>query len=185
MPHALKRFCCNARGAAAVEFALLLPIMLIIWGGIVEIGNVHFAGRKVALSTQSIADLIAQERAVSDAGLANLAQAGNAVMFPYPSGNMSYQMQSIATDADGGIDATLGWQRSFGAAGDGGTAATPPQVNDFLLSNDSTIYVRVAYTYTPVSAFGNIAGISAILEGLNFTEEAFAKPRRINIIPIQ
>ena len=159
-------------------------MMLIIWGGIVEIGNVHFAGRKVALATQSIADLIAQERAVSDAELANLAQAGNAIMFPYPSGNMSYRMESIATDADGGIDATLGWLRTFGGAGGGGTPPLPPEV-DFLLSNDSTIYVRVTYTYAPVSVLGNIAGISAVLEGLDFTEEAFAKPRRINIIPIQ
>ena len=184
MTHALKRFCRNVRGAAAVEFALLLPLMLIIWGGIVEIGNVHFAGRKVALATQSIADLIAQERAVSDAELANLAQAGNAIMFPYPSGNMSYHMQSIATDADGGIDATLGWLRTFGAAGGGGDPVLPPEVG-FLLSNDSTIYVRVAYTYTPVSVLGTIAGINAVLTGLAFTEEAFAKPRRINIIPIQ
>ena len=93
-------------------------------------------------------------------------------------------MQSIATDADGGIDTTLGWLRTFGGAAGGGAPPLPPEV-DFLLSNDSTIYVRVAYTYTPVSALGNIAGISAILEGLTFTEEAFAKPRRINIIPIQ
>ena len=165
-----------------IEFVLLLPVMLIIWGGIVEFSNIHFAGRKVGLATQSIADLIAQERAVTEANLSNLADAGNAIMFPYPTANMAYRMQSVVSDDARTI--TSGWLRSFGAA-QTGAPLIPPEAASLLLTNDSTIYVRVTYTYTPVSVFGNLAALAPLIGTFTFTEEAFAKPRRINQIPLQ
>ena len=110
-----------------IEFVLLLPLMLLIWGGIVEIANVHFAGRKVALATQSIADLIAQERAITIEELTNLVDAGNAIMFPYPTDTMGYRMQSIAVDDDGNIDSLpTTWLFSSGQA-QPGAEPIPPQ----------------------------------------------------------
>ena len=168
-----------------IEFVLLLPLMLLIWGGIVEFSNIHFAGRKVALATQSIADLIAQERSVTIAELTNLVDAGNAIMFPYPTDTMGYRMQSIAVDDDGNIEPDpTSWSFSSGQA-QPGAAPIPAQAESLLTTNDSTIYVRVTYTYEPVSVFGALPGLSELISSITFTEEAFAKPRQINKIPLE
>jgi len=168
-----------------IEFVLLLPLMLLIWGGIVEFANIHFAGRKVALATQSIADLIAQERSVTIAELTNLVDAGNAIMFPYPTDTMGYRMQSIAVDDDGNIEPDpTSWSFSSGQA-QPGAAPIPAQAESLLTTNDSTIYVRVIYTYEPVSVFGALPGLSELISSITFTEEAFAKPRQINKIPLE
>ncbi|HIB19723.1 MAG: TadE/TadG family type IV pilus assembly protein [Alphaproteobacteria bacterium] len=168
-----------------IEFVLLLPLMLLIWGGIVEFANIHFAGRKVALATQSIADLIAQERSVTIAELTNLVDAGNAIMFPYPTDTMGYRMQSIAVDDDGNIEPDpTSWSFSSGQA-QPGAAPIPAQAESLLTTNDSTIYVRVTYTYEPVSVFGALPGLSELISSITFTEEAFAKPRQINKIPLE
>ena len=168
-----------------IEFVLLLPLMLLIWGGIVEFANIHFAGRKVALATQSIADLIAQERSVTIAELTNLVDAGNAIMFPYPTDTMGYRMQSIAVDDDGNINPLpTTWLFSAGQA-QPGAEPIPPQAQTLLTTNDSTIYVRVTYTYEPVSVFGALPGLSELISSITFTEEAFAKPRKINKIPLE
>ena len=168
-----------------IEFVLLLPLMLLIWGGIVEFANIHFAGRKVALATQSIADLIAQERSVTIAELTNLVDAGNAIMFPYPTDTMGYRMQSIAVDDDGNIEPDpTAWSFSSGQA-QPGAAPIPAQAESLLTTNDSTIYVRVTYTYEPVSVFGALPGLSELISSITFTEEAFAKPRQINKIPLE
>ena len=168
-----------------IEFVLLLPLMLLIWGGIVEFANIHFAGRKVALATQSIADLIAQERSVTIAELTNLVDAGNAIMFPYPTDTMGYRMQSIAVDDDGNIEPDpTSWSFSSGQA-QPGAAPIPAQAESLLTTNDSTIYVRVTYTYEPVSVFGALPGLSELISSITFTEEAFAKPRKINKIPLE
>ena len=168
-----------------IEFVLLLPLMLLIWGGIVEFANIHFAGRKVALATQSIADLIAQERSVTIAELTNLVDAGNAIMFPYPTDTMGYRMQSIAVDDDGNIEPDpTSWSFSSGQA-QPGAAPIPAQAESLLTTNDSTIYVRVTYTYEPVSVFGALPGLSELISSITFTEEAFAKPRQINKISLE
>ena len=168
-----------------IEFVLLLPLMLLIWGGIVEFANIHFAGRKVALATQSIADLIAQERSVTIAELTNLVDAGNAIMFPYPTDTMGYRMQSIAVDDDGNIEPDpTSWSFSSGQA-QPGAAPIPAQAESLLTTNDSTIYVRVTYTYEPVSVIGALPGLSELISSITFTEEAFAKPRQINKIPLE
>jgi Flp pilus assembly protein TadG len=168
-----------------IEFVLLLPLMLLIWGGIVEFANIHFAGRKVALATQSIADLIAQERSVTIAELTNLVDAGNAIMFPYPTDTMGYRMQSIAVDDDGNIEPDpTSWSFSSGQA-QPGAAPIPAQAESLLTTNDSTIYVRVIYTYEPVSVFGALPGLSELISSITFTEEAFAKPRHIKKIPLE
>ncbi|HHZ66585.1 MAG TPA: hypothetical protein EYN14_05770 [Alphaproteobacteria bacterium] len=181
----LNRFWHNLRGVAMIEFVLLLPLMLLIWGGIVEFANIHFAGRKVALATQSIADLIAQERSVTIAELTNLVDAGNAIMFPYPTDTMGYRMQSIAVDDDGNIEPDpTSWSFSSGQA-QPGAAPIPAQAESLLTTNDSTIYVRVTYTYEPVSVFGALPGLSELISSITFTEEAFAKPRQINKIPLE
>ena len=168
-----------------IEFVLLLPLMLLIWGGMVEFAYVHFAGRKVALATQSIADLIAQERAITIEELTNLVDAGNAIMFPYPTDTMGYRMQSIAVDDDGkitGLPTT--WLFSAGQA-QPGAAPIPAQAEPLLTTNDSTIYVSVTYTYEPVSVFGALPGLNELISNITFTEEAFAKPRQINKIPLE
>ena len=168
-----------------IEFVLLLPLMLLIWGGIVEFSNIHFAGRKVALATQSIADLIAQERAITIEELTNLVDAGNAIMFPYPTDTMGYRMQSIAVDDDGNIDSLpTTWLFSSGQA-QPGAAAIPAQAETLLTTNEITIYVSVIYTYEPVSVFGALPGLNELLGNITFTEEAFAKPRQINKIPLE
>ena len=47
-------------GAAAVEFALIFPILSAILGGIIEINHAVTASRKLALVAYSIGDMIAQ-----------------------------------------------------------------------------------------------------------------------------
>ena len=47
-------------GAAAVEFALIFPILSAILGGIIEINHAMTASRKLALVAYSIGDMIAQ-----------------------------------------------------------------------------------------------------------------------------
>ena len=50
----------NREGVAALEFALLMPFMIALWGVIIEYSNLQAAARKVNIAAQSLADVIAQ-----------------------------------------------------------------------------------------------------------------------------
>ena len=94
-------------------------------------------------------------------------------------------MQSIAVDDDGNIEPDpTSWSFSSGQA-QPGAAPIPAQAESLLTTNDSTIYVSVIYTYEPVSVFGALPGLSELISSITFTEEAFAKPRQINKIPLE
>ena len=165
----------NRQGMAAVEFALLLPILILIWGGIVELSTAHFVGRKVALATQTIADLVAQEKSVTTALLDNNVRAGAAILFPYPANTLTIQIQSIVSDDNGKIKSD--WLHTAPIAAQG-SGSIPPEAKNLLTKNDSTIYVKVDYIHTPV-----LGPLIPEFEIFTITEEAFAKPRRTNIIP--
>jgi len=167
----------DKKGAiVSTEFALLLPIMVVLWAGIVEFTNMQNASRKTNLVAQSIADVIAGSQAVDDQSLNNMLRAGALIMAPYRANNLTIGIQSIEADGDGNL--TVGW--TFGNPGD------PPAIAAGLARpNFSTIHVVANYTYVPVLG-GLIVGLlpeANIPNALVMTEEAFAKPRLTTIIP--
>jgi Flp pilus assembly protein TadG len=56
----LKRFGASERAAAAVEFALVLPIMLAVYIGSVEGSTLIVVDRKIQSVASSIGDLVAR-----------------------------------------------------------------------------------------------------------------------------
>ena len=124
------------KGAAATEFALLLPFMVIIWAGIVEFTNLQSAGRKVNLAAQSIADIVAQEKEVTDAKLTNIIRGASIIMQPYPVGTLSVGIQSIETNAGGAR--SIGWTSGSGVGG------IPAEAKLILVRpNESTVHVEL------------------------------------------
>ena len=174
MKNCTKRFWHCTRGIAINEFALILPLMLILWAGLVEFGNLHSVSRKVALSAQSTADLIAQQRTVTISELNDIVAAGHAILFPYPVDTMGFTFQSIPSNADASIDTTNEWIFNQGTA-EVGVGEIPPEAETLLRGNDSTIYVRASYTHSLTLA----SLIPGIEDTVQLTESAFAKPRKV------
>ena len=72
------------RGVAAVEFALLSPLLLLIYIGTVEYSLAISIDRKLSRSASAIADLITQQEQYQDANdLFQLMTISNEIMFPY------------------------------------------------------------------------------------------------------
>jgi len=68
----LRRFWRARAGVAAVEFAFILPMMLVLYFGIVVLGQGLEVGRKVEMASRTLADLTAQQLP-STAGIGNCA----------------------------------------------------------------------------------------------------------------
>jgi Flp pilus assembly pilin Flp len=68
----IRRFASATRGLAAVEFALIAPIMIVLFFGVVEGSGVLSASRKTLLAANTLADLVAQETEVTKANLDDL-----------------------------------------------------------------------------------------------------------------
>jgi len=69
---------------SAVEFALILPLMLMLYVGGIELSQAISADRKTALISRAVADLVAQVPTVTDTDMGNIFDAATEVAMPFP-----------------------------------------------------------------------------------------------------
>jgi Flp pilus assembly protein TadG len=152
---ALGRVGKDSRGVAAIEFAFVLPVMVILYVMTVELSNAFAVHRKVTIAARSISDLISQYTAISDSELANSFTAGSMILTPYSSMPMKLIISEVKIDVNG--KATIAWTKNTGYdSGD----PPPHNVHDIVqvpaaLAVPSTylIWSQIGYTYTPIIGY--------------------------------
>ena len=73
----------DRRGIAATEFAVIVPIMLVMFFGTVEFSSGVAVDRKVTLMARTLSDLTSQSTSVTDTDLTNFFAASTGIMTPY------------------------------------------------------------------------------------------------------
>ena len=91
----------DQRGAAAVEFAFVLPIMLLLYYGMVESTQALLVNRRAGALTTAVGDLVTQSTQVSAADVDNIFNASTAVMKPFPTSTLAIRVTSITMNASG------------------------------------------------------------------------------------
>ena len=140
--HALKRFLRDRRGVAAVEFALTLPVMLILYFGMVEATQAMLANRRSGYLTTAVGDLLTQQAQVSTADVDNIFNASRSIMKPFPVDGLAMRVTSIEINASGTPSAK--WTRASGsiAATDVSTVAAAMRT-----PNTGVLRAETVYTY--------------------------------------
>lgn len=101
------RFRRGESGAAATEFALMVPVMMSVWIGMVVATDALTADKKVTLLARTLADMTTQMQAVSQADMDSIFQATESVMWPQPAQAMG--MRVVALDVDGAGNVFVDW----------------------------------------------------------------------------
>lgn len=142
------KFWRDRRGVSVVEFALILPVQLVMIFGTVEISNLMIADRKLVAATSTTADLFTQVKTVTRTDVAYISLAGAAVMQPLNNGNLSFVVASIVADA-GGVT-KVEWSEGYAgaplAAGanyvlPAGLVAPTPLTDRFILAPHRSVKV--------------------------------------------
>lgn len=137
-------------GMAAVEFALIVPALLALLFGGLEVTNVLIVRADVSNMTSSAADLIAQESTVGDADMTNVFNALTALIYPYSTTPAKIVITSVIDDGKGG--GKVAWSDAYnGTAHTVGAAMTVP--TGLITTGGSIVVSEVTYTYTTPSAY--------------------------------
>src|SRR6201989_530356 len=75
----------DRRGIAATEFAIVVPVMLVMFFGTVEFSSGVAVDRKVTLMARTLSDLTSQSITVGDSDMTNFFAASLGILTPYPS----------------------------------------------------------------------------------------------------
>ena len=163
----LRRLAGDERGVSAVEFAMLLPLMLTLYLGTVEISQGIAADRKVTLTARTIADLVAQVSSLNNTDMTNSLNAASAVIVPFSASNLAVVVSSVKIDANN--NATIDWSDTLnGTARAKGSSVSLPSA--LVVANTSLIWAEVQYTYKPT--------IGYVVSGtLTLREQIYMRPR--------
>lgn len=147
--HRLRKLWVDRRAVAAVEFAIVLPFMLILWVGGVELGDGLAISVKVSETAHTVADLVSRNACVTSSSLSTMLSASSSVIAPYSSGNAMVRVSEVSTDASG--NATVTWSTAVNGTA---WAVNTPMILPASLgtpspANISMILGETQYQYTP------------------------------------
>lgn len=172
MTHALtqlRHFVREDKAVAAIEFALIAPLMVTTYFGAYETGNILLADRKVTNVAAATTDLVAQALQISDDNITDIFNAASAIMEPYNVGDLTIIVSSIEADVDG--DTTVGWSDAFQTS-----PHTPGMAYDLpdnlVTPGASVIVTEVTFSYeTPIGQF--------LTNGITVEDNFYQRPRRV------
>lgn len=171
-PRPLASFAADSRAAAALEFALILPVLILLLFGVVEIGNVLLLDKKVTAGAQTAADLVAQQKVVTSADLSNIWLAVDNIIAPFDANATTYRLLSIVADNNGAT--SIHWQSSRGGVG----VASFPLPAGLTAANESVIVAVITYNYAPV--FGAL-----LFDAFDITDVAYLRPRTVERVELR
>jgi Flp pilus assembly protein TadG len=163
----VRKFSTDADAVAAIEFAIVVPFMLLLYVGGIELADGMAINVKVSATAHSVTDMVTQNTSLSTAQMQNILTGATAIIAPYPvtgssSSLLSVTVSEISSDANGNL--TLRWSQSYNGTsfGPGRTNLTnltvPTSLNGTVGNannpnnqNDQVSFIvgEVSYAYTP------------------------------------
>ena len=139
----LGRFGRDERGLAGVEFALVAPLMILLYYGMVELTLGMMAERRASHAASVVADLVSQTSSTSSTEMTDIFNVGVAILSPFPAAPLKMRISSIKNVSNVN---TVVWSRGYGQGGrTAGSSASLPA--SLLASGESIIMAEVTYTY--------------------------------------
>jgi Flp pilus assembly protein TadG len=159
----------NNSGLAAVEFAMIIPIMAVLLIGTNEFAAGVAIDRKVTIMARTLSDLTSQNIAVTDAQLTNFFNASNAIMTPYSSAEVKGKITELFVNPDT-LKARVQWSQGTEPRNKGDIVEIPDALK---IGGTYLIYSEVTYKYVPsVAWFINKA------DGIPLRDVSYTRPRQ-------
>jgi Flp pilus assembly protein TadG len=150
----------DTRGLGAVEFALIVPLMLAMIFGVIQISSGIAIDRKVSMVTQTTSDLVSRYKEVAEVDLDGIITIANAILTPYDSTPLKAKITQVYINPANG-NACVQWSKATSneVAYDKGKILTVPSAlivkndDDQIVAGQYLIFSEVTYRYTPAVAW--------------------------------
>ena len=187
------RTCGDRRGVAAVEFAFIAPLMVLLFFGLAQLSQAIIASRHANHAASTLGDLVSQCSNINDTDLSNIFAAGGDIMAPLPAGAtlLGQRVTSVeVTDSKGTTQAQ--WSSASDQANLTTAYATNQNVtlpaNIVTTQGDSVILAESVYKYTFPLAAGGLLPVGAnkislsFGQSITFDDKTYFKPRKSALV---
>jgi Flp pilus assembly pilin Flp len=151
----LRRLRLDTRGLAAVEFALVLPVLVALLFGTVEVGRYIYLHLKVQNAASNVADILSRPEQVAASDISALFSATPVMLRPFDAGARTRMIVSGVIVPDEDEPAEVAWQSegggSLGVTSAIGAVGEIANVPGGLVyhGGEAVIAAEVFYAYEP------------------------------------
>lgn len=170
----LSSFAAANKGNAALEFAIIAPMMVMLLFGSVDLLDVLNANKRVQNVASSLADVVARDTEVSDAEITGLWSAVDVLMYPSNGDAVNIRISSIRIES--ASIARVVWSEGHGM-----DARQPGTTVDNLpaaMMNPGTSMILAETTFAYDSPLGFL-----LEEGVTLEHKAYRRSRLVDPIP--
>jgi Flp pilus assembly protein TadG len=160
-------FLADGRALAATEFAVIVPLMLVMFFGTVEFSSAVAVDRKVTLMARTLSDLTSQSTSVGDADMTNFFAASTAIMTPYASGPVVATISELYVDP-ATLQAHVQWSKGSVPRQQKSLVSIPTAL---AIGDTYLIFSEVSYAYTPSVRY-------VLKNSIALSDVAYTRPRQ-------
>lgn len=149
-------------GASAVEFALLLPVLLLLLAGLADLGHGLAVRRKVNQMASTAGEMISMQTAWISSDVSSILSGVSSILQPYDLDNLTILLCVVDIDEKG--HATVAWSSAYGTTALSAGQASPIDIPEDLQEEDVQMVVtRVEYNLGTILSglFGSFTGNGA------------------------
>ncbi|MBR1128718.1 TadE/TadG family type IV pilus assembly protein [Bradyrhizobium iriomotense] len=160
-------FLADGRGLAATEFAVVVPLMLVMFFGTVEFSSAVAIDRKVTLMARTLSDLTSQSTSVGDTDMTNFFAASTGIMTPYATSPVLATITELYVDPSS-LQAHVQWSKGSVPRTQKSLVTIPTTL---AIGGTYLIFSEVSYTYTPSVGY-------ALKSAITLSDVAYTRPRQ-------
>jgi Flp pilus assembly protein TadG len=186
----IRKFTNSTDGVAAVEFALIVPVMAVLFMGAVEMSQAVTVNRRVTQVGSTAGDLVARFNSnIASTDIQNIMTVSGYLLAPYPKTRLKVDVSVISSTSASATDTKQKWVCTYD------TSVSTTSVNctcpntayalpatGMVTTADSVVIANVSYGYKPnlFNYFMNSSFTGPKAGGVfTMTETVYLKPRAV------
>ena len=174
MLRVIRKWVLGDDGVAAMEAAMIFPLLLTLFMGVLDLGSGILAAQKAITASQVSADLIGRHEVVSDEEIDEAVEAAGMAMAPYSSAvELGVDIVSLEFNGDGTSDVL--WRRTQNMSPNEKAVNSAYSLG---AEGEGIVAVTVQFTFEPVF-------VGFLFDNMEFTEVAFVRGRKSATIPYE
>lgn len=171
----LRRFAKAENGVAALEFAIIAPLLMVpLLLGSVDLIDVMGANKRAQNAAASLADVVARDTEVSNSEISGMWRALDVLMYPNDPGTMQLRITSVSIV--NASTARVIWSEGHGGMSGRQAGSTVSLDNRMMTVGSSIIMVESSYRYHAPLGF-------LFQNEINMQHVAYRRSRLVDPIP--
>ncbi|WP_441281209.1 TadE/TadG family type IV pilus assembly protein [Tardiphaga sp. 862_B3_N1_1] len=170
----------DRRGVSAVEFAMIMPLMFLMFFGMLDVSNGFAVDRKVSQISQGMADLASRYTTLAETDVSNFFIIADAMLTPYDKTQLKATISQVYIDPSSKT-AKVVWSRGDQKKDVGTVVSVPTNLivkdaNGNYVANQYLILGEANYTYVPTIGWVVPKG------GLTLSDAMYTRPRQTSCV---